>query len=138
MSREGSRCPSWVSFYNDDDRRGRRPLAVLVEGSPVAGFALIGWVDCSPHLDQLAVHPARMRQGVGGWLVRAVLDQAARASALGTRSDGDRLSTQSAETDGVDVALAARRQGNRPAKRGLGRVGRRAGTGRGPRGRCLG
>ncbi|MFD9945844.1 GNAT family N-acetyltransferase [Nonomuraea sp. NPDC059023] len=49
---------------------------VLVEGEPAAGFAMFGWVDGNVHLDQLAVHPGQMRQGIGGRLVRAVLDHA--------------------------------------------------------------
>lgn len=52
------------------------PSRVLVEGDPPVGFALIGWVDGNVHLEQLAVHPDRMRQGIGGRLVRAVLDHA--------------------------------------------------------------
>ncbi|MCK2219654.1 GNAT family N-acetyltransferase [Actinomadura sp. ATCC 31491] len=52
------------------------PGLVLVEGTPPAGFALIGPLDGHLHLDQLAVHPADMRQGIGGRLVRAVLDHA--------------------------------------------------------------
>lgn len=52
------------------------PGSVLVEGEPPAGFALIGWADGNVHLDQLAVHPDSMRQGIGGRLVAAVLDHA--------------------------------------------------------------
>ncbi|MEV4396097.1 GNAT family N-acetyltransferase [Nonomuraea sp. NPDC049607] len=52
------------------------PASVLVEGDPPAGFALIGWVDGNLHLDQLAVHPDNMRQGIGGRLVEAVADHA--------------------------------------------------------------
>ncbi|MEV3985166.1 GNAT family N-acetyltransferase [Nonomuraea sp. NPDC049758] len=50
--------------------------SVLVEGDPPAGFALIGRVDGNLHLDQLAVHPDHMRQGIGGRLVEAVADHA--------------------------------------------------------------
>ncbi|WP_219466996.1 GNAT family N-acetyltransferase [Nonomuraea rhizosphaerae] len=57
------------------------PSVVLVEGDPPAGFALIAWVDGNLHLEQLAVHPARMRQGIGGRLMRGVLDHAAAAGA---------------------------------------------------------
>ncbi|MEU8144629.1 GNAT family N-acetyltransferase [Nonomuraea sp. NPDC048901] len=57
------------------------PSAVLVEGEPPAGFALIGWVDGNLHLDQLAVHPSRMRQGIGGRLVAAVRDHATASGA---------------------------------------------------------
>jgi GNAT superfamily N-acetyltransferase len=52
------------------------PGLVLVEGEPPAGFALMGHLDGNVHLDQLAVHPGRMRQGIGGRLVQAVLDHA--------------------------------------------------------------
>ena len=52
------------------------PGTVLVEGFPPDGFAMIGWVDGNVHLEQLAVHPDRMRRGIGGRLVRAVLDHA--------------------------------------------------------------
>ncbi|MBF8187727.1 GNAT family N-acetyltransferase [Nonomuraea sp. K274] len=57
------------------------PETVLVEGDPPAGFALIGWVDGNVHLDQLAVRPERMRQGIGGRLVAAVIDHARAAGA---------------------------------------------------------
>ena len=59
------------------------PGAVLVEGAPPAGFALIGRVDGNLHLDQLAVHPDRMRQGIGGRLVEAVLAHATATGAPG-------------------------------------------------------
>ncbi|TDD22850.1 GNAT family N-acetyltransferase [Nonomuraea diastatica] len=55
------------------------PGRVLVEGDPPAGFALLGRVDGNVHLDQLAVHPRSMRQGIGGRLMAAVIDHA-RAS----------------------------------------------------------
>ncbi|MFC4015978.1 GNAT family N-acetyltransferase [Nonomuraea purpurea] len=55
------------------------PGSVLVEGAPPAGFALVGRVDGNLHLEQLAVHPASMRQGIGGRLMTAVIDHA-RAS----------------------------------------------------------
>jgi GNAT superfamily N-acetyltransferase len=59
------------------------PGSVLVEGTPPAGFALIGQVDGNVHLDQLAVRPERMRQGIGGRLVAAVLDHARACGAPG-------------------------------------------------------
>ncbi|MET7464210.1 GNAT family N-acetyltransferase [Nonomuraea sp. NPDC005501] len=52
------------------------PSSVLVEGSPPVGFALVGRVDGNLHLEQLAVRPERMRQGIGGRLVAAVRDHA--------------------------------------------------------------
>ncbi|SEF62625.1 Acetyltransferase (GNAT) family protein [Nonomuraea solani] len=55
------------------------PGTVLVEGEPPAGFAMLGRVDGNVHLEQLAVRPDDMRQGIGGRLMTAVLDHA-RAS----------------------------------------------------------
>ncbi|MGW0484305.1 GNAT family N-acetyltransferase [Nonomuraea sp. NPDC003214] len=52
------------------------PGPVLVEGDPPDGFALVGHVDGNLHLEQLAVRPERMRRGIGGRLVAAVLDYA--------------------------------------------------------------
>ncbi|MGI5269902.1 GNAT family N-acetyltransferase [Nonomuraea sp. CA-218870] len=57
----------------------RDPSSVLVEGDPPAGFALVARVDGNLHLEQLAVHPDRMRQGIGGRLIEAVLDHARAA-----------------------------------------------------------
>ncbi|MEV0236989.1 GNAT family N-acetyltransferase [Nonomuraea sp. NPDC050786] len=57
------------------------PGVVLVEGDPPAGFAMIGWVDGNLHLEQLAVHPRSMRQGIGGRLMAAVTDHARAAGA---------------------------------------------------------
>jgi GNAT superfamily N-acetyltransferase len=57
------------------------PSTVLVEGVPPRGFALVGWVDGNLHLDQLAVHPDHMRQGIGGRLLTGVLDHARAAGA---------------------------------------------------------
>ncbi|TDD45028.1 GNAT family N-acetyltransferase [Nonomuraea terrae] len=57
------------------------PGPVLVEGEPPAGFALIGQADGNVHLDQLAVHPDSMRQGIGGRLLAAVVDLARAAGA---------------------------------------------------------
>lgn len=55
------------------------PSRVLVAGDPPIGFAMIGWVDGTVHLDQLAVHPGHGRRGVGGRLLEAVCDHAASA-----------------------------------------------------------
>ncbi|GGO77101.1 GNAT family N-acetyltransferase [Nonomuraea cavernae] len=57
------------------------PGSVLVEGEPPAGFALVGWVDGNLHLEQLAVHPSCMRQGIGGRLIAAVREHALAAGA---------------------------------------------------------
>ena len=68
----GITFPPGTTMIEDVDGPG----TVLVEGEPPAGFAMIGWVDGNVHLEQLAVHPGRMRQGIGGRLVAAVLDHA--------------------------------------------------------------
>ncbi|MEV0590937.1 GNAT family N-acetyltransferase [Nonomuraea cavernae] len=57
------------------------PGSVLVEGEPPAGFALVGWVDGNLHLEQLAVHPSCMRQGIGGRLIAAAREHALAAGA---------------------------------------------------------
>ncbi|WP_179224385.1 GNAT family N-acetyltransferase [Geodermatophilus pulveris] len=44
---------------------------VLVAGRPVQGFAVLERVDGDAHLEQLSVHPAAMRQGIGAALLRA-------------------------------------------------------------------
>ncbi|WP_188194426.1 GNAT family N-acetyltransferase [Nonomuraea sp. SYSU D8015] len=69
--------PPGTTMIEEVDDPGR----VLVEGMPPAGFALVGWVDGNLHLDQLAVHPDSMRQGIGGRLVSAVIDHARAAGA---------------------------------------------------------
>jgi GNAT superfamily N-acetyltransferase len=56
---------------------------VLVAGEPPVGFALIGMVDGCVHLEQLAVHPAWGRRGLGGALLAAVTTHAAAAGAPG-------------------------------------------------------
>ncbi|WP_165634800.1 GNAT family N-acetyltransferase [Thermostaphylospora chromogena] len=56
---------------------------VLVAGRPPVGFALIGDVDGNVHLEQLAVHPAYGRRGIGGALLTAVVDHATAAGASG-------------------------------------------------------
>jgi len=49
---------------------------VLVAGRPVQGLAVLELVDGAVHLEQLAVHPAAMRQGIGGALLAAVVEAA--------------------------------------------------------------
>jgi len=46
---------------------------VLVAGRPVQGLAVLELVDGAVHLEQLAVHPAAMRQGIGGALLAATV-----------------------------------------------------------------
>ncbi|WP_153503642.1 GNAT family N-acetyltransferase [Cumulibacter manganitolerans] len=50
---------------------------VLVVGQPVVGFAHVVEVDGHHHLDQVAVHPSHMRQGIGTELVYAAVDMVA-------------------------------------------------------------
>ncbi|NBE92078.1 GNAT family N-acetyltransferase [Nonomuraea sp. KC401] len=64
--------PPGTTMIEEVDDPGR----VLVEGEPPEGFALLGTVDGNVHLDQLAVHPRSMRQGIGGRLMTAVIDRA--------------------------------------------------------------
>ncbi|HEY1829266.1 MAG TPA: GNAT family N-acetyltransferase [Acidimicrobiales bacterium] len=51
-------------------------LVVLVAGDPVQGFARIEALARDAHLEQLAVDPSAMRQGIGRALVRAASDWA--------------------------------------------------------------
>jgi GNAT superfamily N-acetyltransferase len=44
-------------------------LHVAVEEGGLVGFAALGWVDAAPYLDQLSVHPAFMRRGIGAQLL---------------------------------------------------------------------
>ncbi|WP_020142442.1 GNAT family N-acetyltransferase [Terracoccus sp. 273MFTsu3.1] len=55
-----------------------RAAAVLVVGDPAVGFARIEHVDGQAHLEQLAVQPAEMRQGLGTALVESAAVWAAR------------------------------------------------------------
>lgn len=54
-----------------------RAAAVLVVGDPAIGFARMERVDGQAHLEQLAVHPAAGRRGVGTALVEAAATWAA-------------------------------------------------------------
>jgi GNAT superfamily N-acetyltransferase len=51
---------------------------VLVAGQPVQGFAVLELLDGAVHLEQLSVHPAYSRRGIGGALLAAGVE-AARA-----------------------------------------------------------
>ncbi|UZX03717.1 GNAT family N-acetyltransferase [Arthrobacter sp. CDRTa11] len=53
-------------------------LFVLVSGRPPAGFARVDVVDGLAHLEQLSVHPAAGRRGLGRALVEAAADEARR------------------------------------------------------------
>lgn len=68
--------PPGTTMIEECDDPGR----VLVEGR---GFAMISMVDGNVHLDQLAVHPDSMRQGIGGRLMTAVIDHALAVGAPG-------------------------------------------------------
>ena len=49
---------------------------VLVVGEPVQGFAVLELLDGAVHLEQLSVHPAHGRQGIGGALLAAGVEAA--------------------------------------------------------------
>ena len=58
--------------------RARVPGFLLVAGDPVSGFAHVMELEGIAHLEQLAVRPAVLRQGIGTALVRASMAEAAR------------------------------------------------------------
>ncbi|MGY1745505.1 GNAT family N-acetyltransferase [Blastococcus sp. SYSU D00695] len=58
-----------------------RAWRVLVAGRPPRGLAVLSRLDGDVHLDQLSVHPAAMRRGLGAALLTAALDQAREAGA---------------------------------------------------------
>jgi len=75
----------------DGAERAAEPGFVLVAGDPAVGFAHVLYLDDSAHLQQLAVHPAAMGQGVGTALVEAACAAASerghRALSLTTYAD---------------------------------------------------
>ncbi len=54
---------------------------VLVAGRPVTGFVVLERVDGDVHVEQLSVHPAAMRQGIGAALLAASVEEARAAGA---------------------------------------------------------
>ena len=60
----------------DGRDRDLRPGFVLVAGDPPVGFAHVVVVDGDAHLEQLAVHPAHARRGIGTALVHAACEEA--------------------------------------------------------------
>ncbi|WP_369133069.1 GNAT family N-acetyltransferase [Modestobacter sp. I12A-02662] len=58
-----------------------RAWRVLVAGRPVQGFAVLELVDGAVHLEQLSVHPAAGRRGIGGALLAAVVTAARESGA---------------------------------------------------------
>jgi GNAT superfamily N-acetyltransferase len=54
------------------EERGRS-WRVLVVGRPVQGFAVLELLDGAVHLEQLSVHPAAGRQGLGSALLAATV-----------------------------------------------------------------
>jgi GNAT superfamily N-acetyltransferase len=58
-----------------------RAWRVLVAGRPVVGFAVLERVDGDVHLEQLSVHPAAMRRGIGAALLAASAEEARAAGA---------------------------------------------------------
>ena len=57
------------------EERGRS-WRVLVVGEPVQGFAVLELLDGAVHLEQLSVHPAHGRRGIGGALLAATVEAA--------------------------------------------------------------
>ena len=57
----------------EERARSRRALVV---GRPVQGFAVLELLDGAVHLEQLSVHPAHGRRGIGGALLAAGVDAA--------------------------------------------------------------
>ena len=53
-----------------------RSWRVLVVGEPVQGFAVLELLDGAVHLEQLSVHPAHGRRGIGGALLAASVEAA--------------------------------------------------------------
>jgi GNAT superfamily N-acetyltransferase len=53
-----------------------RSWRVLVVGEPVQGFAVLELLDGAVHLEQLSVHPAHSRRGIGGALLAASVEAA--------------------------------------------------------------
>ena len=53
-----------------------RSWRVLVVGEPVQGFAVLELLDGAVHLEQLSVHPAHSRQGIGGALLAGSVEAA--------------------------------------------------------------
>ena len=53
-----------------------RSWRVLVVGEPVQGFAVLELLDDAVHLEQLSVHPAHSRRGIGGALLAASVEAA--------------------------------------------------------------
>jgi len=76
---EGAADQLFVSVFGDVDwdppqdgeARAAEPGFLLVAGDPAIGFAHVLYLDHAAHLQQLAVHPAVMDQGVGTALVEA-------------------------------------------------------------------
>ena len=58
-----------------------RAWRVLVVGRPVTRFAVLERVDGDVHLEQLSVHPAAMRRGIGAALLAASVEEARAAGA---------------------------------------------------------
>ncbi|SDH11555.1 GNAT family N-acetyltransferase [Klenkia brasiliensis] len=58
-----------------------RSWRVLATGRPVVGFAVLEQLDGAVHLEQLSVHPAHGRRGLGGALVEAAVEEARAAGA---------------------------------------------------------
>ncbi|MGI8645847.1 MAG: GNAT family N-acetyltransferase [Nocardioides sp.] len=60
----------------DGEARAAEPGYLLVAGEPAVGFAHVVFLDEAAHLQQLAVHPAAMGQGIGTALLEAACESA--------------------------------------------------------------
>jgi GNAT superfamily N-acetyltransferase len=69
-------APDWPAA-SPGEWRARQQGFLLVAGRPAVGFAHVMEVEGEAHLEQLAVHPAHQRAGVGSALVRAAKREAA-------------------------------------------------------------
>lgn len=56
---------------------------ILVAGDPPVGFAAVEDLDGALHLEQISVHADHVRKGIGGLLLREVLERARAAGAPG-------------------------------------------------------
>jgi len=83
---EGAADQMFASVFGDLDwdppqdgaERAAEPGFLLVAGDPAIGFAHVLYLDGSAHLQQLAVHPEAMSQGVGTALIEAACRTAHR------------------------------------------------------------
>lgn len=107
--------PEFVAGMRDDG--GRLLLLAEVEGSPV-GFAIVEQTDPAKPawLEDLWVEPDRMRNGIGGQLLRAVLDAARAHGRAGLEFESD------PNAEGFYLRMGARRIGEQASDFQAGRM----------------